>query len=195
MRRVSRSIPFLIVGVSLYFVAVFGRDAIAHLASPVWGFDDRDFARAVFDIGAAFGAGPRGLVMLAAFFAALQLAVAILFAFYVATRMAGLFGGETQHEMLDAGVVLALIATFFAAAPALLEATPQLLAQHRPVLWLAGLAATLSLIERAMESERPSRLACQEQRASAERYPGRPRRRCGAGARRWDILRRQAGSG
>ena len=77
-----------------------------------------------------------------------------------------------------------------AAAPALLEAAPQFLAQHRPALWLCGLAATLSMIERVLQSEERSRLAT----TVAETPMGaQPPRRGTASALRWDYLRRLAG--
>ena len=190
MRRFSVAIPLLIVGVCLYFITVFSKEALSVFLSPIWGLDNESFSRTVYDIGRLFGFGPAGLVMLAAFLGALKLVTAIVFALYLFGRFFSTFGREIEHELIDAAVVLALISTFVAAAPALLEATPQFLAQHRPALWLCGLAATLSMIERVLQGEERSRLVT----AVAETPMGaQPPRRGTASALRWDYLRRLAG--
>jgi len=77
--------------------------------------------------------------------------------------------------------------SFLMAVPAALEAAPQLLAPHRPALWLAGLAATLSMIERLVESGdlKPAVVAVPS--------AALPPRRNGVTAQRWDYLRREAG--
>jgi hypothetical protein len=190
MRRVTVAIPLLIVGVCLYFIAVFAKEGLSVFLSPIWGLDNESFSRTVYDIGRLFGLRSTGLVMLAAFLGALKLVTAIVFAIYLLGRFARPFGQEIEHELLDAAVVLALVSTFIAAAPALLEATPQFLAQHRPVLWLCGLAATLSMIERVAQSEERSRLLTA---VAAQPACTQPPRRGTASALRWDYLRRLAG--
>jgi hypothetical protein len=72
------------------------------------------------------------------------------------------------------------------ALPALLEAAPHLLAPHRPALWLAGLAATLSMIERVTQSEEFMRAAVRSPIVTL------PPRRARVSALRWDYLRREA---
>ena len=91
-----------------------------------------------------------------------------------------------DHELLDAAALLAVCSTVVVAMPALLEATPQLLAPHRPALWLAGLAATLSMIERVAESEDFMRVAVPSPIVAL------PPRRGRVSALRWDYLRREA---
>lgn len=190
MRRFSIAIPFLIVGICLYFVAVFTKEALSIFLSPIWGLDNESFARAVYDISRLFGFGPAGLVMLAAFLGALKAVAAIVFSLYLFGRFVRPFGREIEHEMLDAAVVLALVSTFVSAMPALLEATPQFLAQHRPALWLCGLAATLSMIERVLHSEERGRPVT----AVAARPMGaQPSRRGTASTLRWNYLRKMAG--
>lgn len=153
MRRLSYGIPCLIVAVALYFVAAFGREALHILTSPVYGLDHKSFARAVHDLGWLVDLGPSGLVKLAAFLGTIKLSVAVVFAIHVGDRLRTLAGGTVNYDLLDAGVVLVVVSTFLSAAPALLEATPQFFNEHRPALWLAGLAATLSLAERVAHSE------------------------------------------
>jgi len=153
MRRFSVAIPVLVTGICLYFVFVFGREAFMIFSSPIWGLENDTFARAVYDIGRIADLGPGGLVRLAAFLGALKLAVAIAFALHLIDRLRPFRDNEINHELLDAAALLAVCSTFIAAMPALLESSPQFLAPHRPALWLAGLAATLSMIERIAESE------------------------------------------
>jgi hypothetical protein len=186
MRRFSATIPFLVTGVCLYFVVVFGRDAIAIFSSPIWGLENSDFARAVYDIGRLFDFGPAGLVKLAAFLGALKLTVAAVFALHLADRFRPNRAGDINHELLDAGALLAVGTTFVLAMPALLEATPQFLAPHRPALWLAGLAATLSMIERVAEAGDLKPVAI------AVPADAMPPRRNGVSTLRWEALRREA---
>jgi len=187
MRRFSATIPVLVTGICLYFVVVFGREAITVFSSPIWGFENDAFARAVYVIGRVFDFGPTGLVQLAAFVGALKLAVAVVFALHLVDRFRPDREAGINHELLDAAALLAVFTTFLMAMPALLEATPQYLAPHRPALWLAGLAATLSMIERLVESDdlKPIALAVPSVVL--------PRRREGVSALRWDYLRREAG--
>jgi hypothetical protein len=186
MRRFSVAIPALITGVSLYFVLVFGREAIAIFSSPTWGLENQTFARAVYGIGRVVDLGPDGLVRLAAFLGALKLAVAVVFALYLADRFNPYRRGELDHDLLDAAALLAVCSTAIVALPALLEAAPHLLAPHRPALWLAGLAATLSMIERVATSEEFMRAAVRSPIVAL------PPRRERVSASRWDYLRRES---
>ena len=188
MRRYSVAIPVLVTGVCLYFVCAFGREAATIFSSPIWGMENEVFARAVYDIGGLAALDPGGLIRLAAFMGALKLSVAVVFALHLIDRFHPLRKNEINHELLDAGALLAVCSTFIAAMPALLESSPQLLASHRPALWLAGLAATLSIIERIAESEKPG-----EALAVPSAIVALPPRRRGVSALRWDFLRRQAG--
>ena len=186
MRRFSVAIPFLVTGVCLYFVVAFGREALTIFTSPIWGLENNDFARSVFGLGRFAGLGPAGLAQLAAFFGAMKLAIAIVFAMHLVDRFRPYREGEINHELLDAAALLAVCTTFVMAMPAMLESSPQLLAPHRPALWLAGLAATLSMIERVAESETLKPVA-----VTTEVMALPPRRR-GVTAMRWDYLRREA---
>jgi hypothetical protein len=189
MQRFSVAIPALVTGTCLYFVFAFGREAIMIFSSPVWGLDNEVFARAVYDIGRIAALGPDGLVRLAAFLGALKLAVAVVFALHLADRVRPFRRATISHELLDAGALLAVCVTFIVAMPALLESTPQFLAPHRPALWLAGLAATLGMIERVAETERPNSAAI----GVSPAITAFPPRRKGVSALRWDYLRREAG--
>jgi hypothetical protein len=187
MRRFSVAIPALITSVCLYFIFFFGRDAVSILSSPIWGLEDHAFARAVYDIAQVLNLGAGGVIRVAGFLAGLKLAVAVAFTLHLADRVNPYRKGGIDHEMLDAAALLAIVATIPVALPALLEATPQLLAPHRPAFWLAGLAATLSMIERVAESESVAGAL-----APVKVVPALPPRRGHASALRWDYLRREA---
>ena len=190
MRRFSIAIPVLVTGICLYFVFVSGREAIMIFSSPIWGLENAAFARAVYDIGRLANVGPGGLAPFAAFFGALKLAVAVVFALHLIDRFRPFRETPINHELLDAGALLAVCSTFIVAMPALLESAPQFLAPHRPAFWLAGLAATLSMIERIAESEKPDHAAM----AVATAIVALPPRRGRTSALRWDHLRRDAGA-
>lgn len=194
MRRLSYSIPLLVVGVCLYFVYVFARDAFLIFLSGINGLGNLAFARAVYDLGRLVDLGPDGIARLSAFLGAIKGAVAIVFALHIADRVRGTFGYKVNHELLDAGVMLAVISTFLSAAPALLEASPQFLNEHRPALWLAGLAATLSMIERvsALEGGPVALIPIRDRTAAPIPVRGAPR--YNVSSQRWDYLRRLAGA-
>ena len=64
------------------------------LTSPTYGLEDVWRSQFVFAIGSLFGLGPIGLIKLAAFFAALKLAVAGICAVHIFDRFRGLAGGK-----------------------------------------------------------------------------------------------------
>lgn len=190
MRRLSVVVPVLITGVALYFALGFGADAIRILRSPAYGLDNPGFARVVYDLGHILSLGPDGLVRLAVFFGATKLAVAVICSIHVIERIGSLWGHTVDHDFLDAGLLIAIILTFIAAIPALIEVSPILLAQHRPVFWLAGLAATLGVIEALAQSENALE---PQSRAAAVTAAILPPRRGRTSTLRWDELRRAAG--
>ena len=118
MRRFSVAIPVLVTGVCLYFVCAFGREALTIFSSPIWGLENKDFARAVFDIGRLAGLGPgRAGRSSRHFFGALKLAVAVVFALHLIDRFRPYRESEINHELLDAAALLAVCTTFIMAMP------------------------------------------------------------------------------
>lgn len=193
MRRLSLVVPVIITGIALYFALGFGSDAARILFSPVYGLDNPAFARIVRDIGMLVGLGPDGLMLLALFLGTLKLAVAVICAIHILERVASLRGFKVDHEFLDAGLLLAVLLAFIASLPALLEASPILIAPHRPIFWLAGLAATLGMLEGITQQEEMHADAAGERRAQPAAVSALPPRRLGAGAARWNDLRKLAG--
>lgn len=191
MRRLSIVVPVLITGVALYFAFGFGADALRILASPIYGLEQPGFATMVYDLARLWSLGPDGIMRLALFFGTAKLAVAVICTIHVIERIGSVWGHRVDHDFLDAGLLLAIMLTFLAAIPALMEVSPLLLAQHRPIFWLAGLAATLGVLEALFQKEHAAELLS----APRRRRPAvaLPARRAGVTAMRWEQLRRAAG--
>ncbi len=190
MRWVPRAIPILIGIISLDFAMVFGFEAWRILMSPVAGLERAAFADLVRGIGALAGLGAGGLIDLAIFFGTVNLAIAVIFALHLASRVRSFSGGRVSHDLLDAGLILVVASTIVAATPAILHGSTEIMIQERLPLWLVGLAATLSMIERFPETEtrrsgRMPAVTSGTAEKAAARGSGQPLR--------WNRLRREAG--
>jgi hypothetical protein len=192
MRWLPKSIPYLIVGIALYFTCYFGIEAFRVLTSPVYGLDHAGFASVVHGIGGRMALQADGLMRLAAFFGAVKLSIAVLFATYLVSRIRSLFDDETEHEIVDAAIVLIATVTVVAAMPALFDGATDPLAEHRLPLWLAGLAATLSMIERVAADESKLERTASAYRRYAIYNVVLPPKRNSVCTLRWDALRRSA---
>jgi hypothetical protein len=153
MRLLPKAIPVLIAIIAFDLAMVFGFAAHRILTSPVYGLDQPAFANLVYGIGGLFALKAQGLYSLAAFFGAVYLTVAAVLGLHIASRIGALRGGRVSHDLLDAGLILVVISTILAATPAILQGASDILIQERLPLWLVGLAATLSMIERLPETE------------------------------------------
>jgi len=200
MRWLPRAIPVLITIIALDFVLVFGFEAFRVLSSPIYGLDQVPFANLVHGIGRVFGLSGYGLYNLAAFFGGVYLTIAFVFTLHLATRLGVLRGGCISHDLLDAALILVVIVTIIAATPAMLKGATEILVQERLPLWLVGLAATLSMIERLPDTEtvQPTFLDRLWERYAARRKRAdstivTPALRHEADARRWDDLRDAGG--
>jgi hypothetical protein len=202
MRWLPRAIPALIAVIALDFALVFGLEAFRVLTSPVNGLDAPVFADLVFGIGRVIGIAGQGLYNVAGFFGGFYLTIAVVFAMYLASRIGALRGGRVSHDLLDAGLILVVLVTIVAATPAILAGATDILVQERLPLWLVGLAATLSMIERLPEMDaaaiRPNvferlwaRFAARRARAGGSTVAPAPRGT--ATAIRWDDLRAEGG--
>lgn len=191
MRWLPKSIPYLVVAIAVYFTAHFGIEAVRIFTSPVYGLDQTGFGQVVHGIGSRFGLGAIGLMRVAAFLGTIKFAIAVLFAIYLCSRMKSWLGHETNHEIVDAAAVLIVAVTVVAATPAVLDGATDALAQYRLPLWLAGLAVTLSMIERVVAEEEAQLRA---DAARRKRIPIHdvtlPPKRNRVSTLRWDALRR-----
>jgi hypothetical protein len=190
MRWLPRAIPFFVISIAIYFVGYFGAEGLGILASPTRGLDQPALAQVVHGIGNRLSLGADGLMGLGAFLGAIKLSIAVLFAVYLVSRIRSLFGPEIDHEIVDGAVLLIVAVTIVAAAPALLDGTTDLLARYRLPLWLAGLAVTLSMIERVAAEEGESL----REKARRGRFTVHdvmlPPKRNNVSTMRWDALRR-----
>lgn len=192
MRWLPKAIPFVIISIAIYFVCSFALDGVRILTSPMHGLDRPDFAAIVYGIGNRFPLGPHALMRLALFLGAAKLSVALIFAMYLSSRICSLFGHRAEHDILDAAAILVVTITVVAATPALLDGMTDLLSRHRLPLWLAGLAVTLSMIERVAADERETIGDMARRRRFTVYDVVLPPKRHAANSLRWDALRRSA---
>lgn len=199
MPRLPKAIPILIAVIALDFAMVFGFEALRIFTSPIYGLDRPAFASLIYGIGGLADVKAEGLFKLAAFFAAIYLTTSIVFVLHIASRIAALRGGRVSHDLLDAGLILVVISTMVAAMPAILAGATDILVQDRLPLWLVGLAATLSMIERLPDMSPDTRPGLIERiwaRFAARRNDSMivtPEVRCDGTAIRWDDLRTAGG--
>lgn len=198
MRWLPKAIPVLIAVISLDFALVFGAEAVRVLSSPISGLDEPAFASLVYGFGRLFAITGERLFSLAGFMGGLYLTISVVFVMHLASRIGALRGGRVSHDLLDAGLILVVLVTLVAATPLILKGATEILVQERLPLWLVGLAATLSMIERLpdakVETLRPNvlerlwmRSAARRKRADQTIVTPAPR---GKGpALRWDALR------
>jgi hypothetical protein len=191
MQRLSNSISIIICGIAAYFALHWGTDALMILASPLHGMDNAAFTHIVNGFGRLFNLNQDGIVVCAAAFGAAKLGVASIFTLYLVRRLTGIAGEEPDHDLLEAGLVLVVVTIAALAAPLVFDEAASVLNQFRVPLWLVGLAATLSMVERVARSDEPSRLHTWA--AQARAIPATlPRPRGNVSALRWNQLRREA---
>ncbi len=201
MRWVPRAIPVLIGLVALDFVLVFGFEAWRILTSPMLGLERLGFAHVIYGLGKLAGLEASQHLMLAALFGIVNLAIAVMLGLHLASRVGALRGHRIMHDTLDAGLILVVVSTLLAATPAILGGATEVLIQERLPLWLVGLAATLSMIERLPDAERNSPPIFMERWALRRiaKYKRKqyafvsPAMRGNGRSLRWDMLRGDAG--
>ena len=195
MRWLPKTIPILIGIIALDLALVSGFEAWRIFTSPINGLEHKAFADLIHGIGDVADLQPDGLVKLSAFFGVINLAIAVIFALHIASRFSSAWGQHASHEMLDTGLILVVVSTLVAATPAVMQGATDILIHERLPLWLVGLAATLSMIERLPE-EPPRRSGWCERLLSkpVKKYPtAMPVARCGVSSLRWNALRTEAG--
>jgi hypothetical protein len=201
MRWLPRTIPFVIGIIALDFTLVFGLEAWRIFLSPIAGLDHAPFARVVYGFGRLGGLTPAGLSNLAILFGMLYLTIAVMCLLHLASRIGALRGSRIEHDMLDAALILVVVSTLVASTPVILQGTTDILILQRLPLWLVGLAATLSMVERLPEIDktRPPgfwerllmRMLTRESRERTRLVA--PPVRDKASPMRWNALRREAG--
>ena len=148
MRKISTATVATIVAISLYFTLVWGYDSLRVLASPSYGLDDVWRSQYIFAIGRLFSLGPIGLIKLAAFFATLKLAVAVICAYHIFDRFRHMTRGQADSEILESGLILVVLISIASVGPASWAHSTDLMREHTFQRLFAGLAAGLCIIER-----------------------------------------------
>ncbi|MGB7258716.1 MAG: hypothetical protein WBD48_11625 [Pseudolabrys sp.] len=148
MRKAPGAITMMIMAIAVYFILVWGFDAFRIFTSSTYGLDDPLHSQFVFGLGRMIGAGPDGLIKIAAVFGALKLIVAGVCAWHLLERVRSLFGRKSDTDVLEAGLMLAVIASLAAAAPVVWTHNVDAAREQIIPLLLAALAAALCIIER-----------------------------------------------
>jgi hypothetical protein len=151
VRFFPASVSAILIGIALYFALLWGLDASRILTSPVYGLDNAAFAQLVYRIGGFIHVGPNGIILVAAFFGAAKLAIASILLCHLVERIRAFGSSKADHETLEAGLLLVVAMTIVSALPALADGIPSLVWPHSLHLVLAGVAATLSVLERIAE--------------------------------------------
>jgi hypothetical protein len=146
--KISTATVAIIVAIALYFTLVWGYDALRVLASPSYGLDDAWRSQYIFGIGRLFGLEPIGLIKLAAFFATLKLAVAVICAYHLVDRFRHMARGQADSEILEAGLILVVLISIASVGPAAWAHSTDLMREHTIQLVFAALAVGLCIVER-----------------------------------------------
>ena len=132
MRKFTGAATAIILAIAVYFVLVWGFEALRMLSSPAYGLDDVWRSQFVFAIGRVLSLTPLGLIKLAAFFATLKLAVAVICLAFVAERIRKWPAGQGQSDVLEAGLILVVIISIFSVGPAVWSQNVGVARAHRP---------------------------------------------------------------
>jgi hypothetical protein len=148
MRKLPSASVIMILAISLYFTLSWGFEGVRMLTSSTYGLDDVWRSQFVFAIGSYFHLTPVGLIKLAAFFATLKLAVAVICAVHIVDRFSGLISGSADTAILEAGLILVVAVSIVSVGPAVWSQNAELLREGVIQLSLAALAAALCMLER-----------------------------------------------
>jgi hypothetical protein len=151
MRKASTATVAMTVAIALYFTLAWGFDGIRALTSPSYGLDDVWRSQVIFAIGRYAGLGPIGLLKLAAFLAAVKLAIAAFCGWHLVDRFRSFAGGQARAEILETAMMIVVTIGIVSAGPAIRSNSLDLLREHVIQVVLAGLAIALCLVERRLD--------------------------------------------
>ncbi len=143
----------IIAAVALYFAVAWGVEAVSALSSPAYGLDDVWRSQVFFAIGHFFGLAPIGMVKVAAFFATLKLAAAVICAWQVVARLRALISGQADTEIFEAGLILIVLISIALVGPAVWAKNAWLVRELTIQLLLAALATWLCVLERVRRAD------------------------------------------
>jgi hypothetical protein len=144
--------------ISLYFVPVWGGDALRALTSPYNGFEDRVQATAAIYFRHLFDFGLDGLVRTSMGLAALKFVIAAGFVAYLIEFARALaVDREPNRETLDVVLSLAIVALMLWAWPALMTGDGGLIRLEATQFLLLSSAMILLVIERQADDSADER--------------------------------------
>jgi hypothetical protein len=150
MRKASTATVAMVVAIALYFMLAWGFDGIRALTSPNYGLEDVWRAQVIFAIGRYAALSPMGLLKLAAFIAAVKLAIAAICGWHLVDRFRSFAGGQARAEVLETAMMIVIAIGIVSAGPAIRSNSVDLLREHVIQVVLAGFAIALCLIERRL---------------------------------------------
>jgi hypothetical protein len=142
---------------SLYFVPVWGTDAMRALLSPYGGFEDRAHAAVALYVGRLFDLRFDGLMLIANVLAGIKLVIAASFlAYAIEFARALAVGREVNRETLNVVLMLAAGTIAIWAMPALAVGDASLIRLHATELALIAGAVVVIVIEEQIEQSAPA---------------------------------------
>jgi hypothetical protein len=137
---------------SLYFVPIWGRDAVRALISPYNGLDDRVHAAAAIYFRQLFDLGTNGLILTSHMLAGVKLVIAAGFAAYAIEFLRSwVTGRDSDRETLDVALTLALVGIVIWALPALALGDAELIRLYATQMLMVVGAVIVVTFERHME--------------------------------------------
>ena len=152
MQKASAATVALIVAIALYFTLSWGFEGLRALASPNYGLDDVWRSQLVFDTGRLLHLAPLGLIKLAAFFAAMKVAVAGICGLHVVDRLRSFAGGQADPQVLEGALIIVVVFGFLSVAPAVWSTNPSIVREYAIQVLLACLGLALCIAERNLVS-------------------------------------------
>jgi hypothetical protein len=138
--------------VSVYFVRVWGTDAVRALTSPFHGFEDPSHAAAATYFRNLFDFTLDGLIRTAQVLAGIKLVIAVAFvAYLIDFSRALVMRREPNRETLDWVLLFASLAIMLWAWPALGSGQPGLIRLHATQFLLLTGAMVVVVVERQIE--------------------------------------------
>jgi hypothetical protein len=144
--------------VSLYFIPVWGRDAVRALVSPYHGLEQRVHAAATSYIGELFNLGFSGLAVASSVLAGVKLVIAAAFVAYIIEFVrAWVMGRSPDPETVDVVLILAAVGVAVCALPTALGAPILMHLSAAQTSLVAGAIMVISVERRVAAATETSR--------------------------------------
>jgi hypothetical protein len=170
MRSCSRLGAANLALLSLYFVPVWGVDAMRALISPYSGFEDRVHSAMANYLQHVFGFGLDGLLRASNVLAGIKLVtVAGLVAYGIEFARSLVMRREVDRATFDAVLVLTVISTVISAVPVLALEDAALVRLYATQILLVASAVIVIMVERHIEQSAPAAVAAAAVERDVER--------------------------